>query len=226
MTSDPQTVYEVELQRVEDIAPGTRRLELARPDGFEYVPGQSLSVLLPAHGETVRAYALASPAEKSGPLEIVLDLVPGGAASEYLFSLGPGARLRFTGPCGTFVLREVPAGDCVFIALGTGIAAIRPMLHRAWRTSHGQQLRLHHFVADLARQLYRDEFVRAVRDRANFAYEVLFAVDPVEYLRGRYAHETLERSTHFFVCGAGPEVERIRDLLRQVGCEHVHHQKW
>ncbi len=228
MSADPRTVYEVELLAASDVAPNTRLLSFERPSSFDYAPGQFLSFLLPVNGEIVRPYTIASPPEQPGPLEIVLDLVPGGVGSHYLFSLRPGARLRFTGPWGSFVLRHALEAACIFVALGTGIAAIRPMLHRAWSTTQGHLLRLHHFVPDLAHQLYRDEFVRAVRTQRNFEYEALFSVDAVRYIEGRYVDGERDPSARFFVCGVGPDVYRIRDLLRQAGYDRraVQYEKW
>lgn len=227
--SDPQRkVYEAQVREIEDLAPTTRRLAFERPAGFQYLPGQFLSFLLPVGGETVRAYTIANPPEQQGPLEIVLDLVPEGPGSHYLFSLREGATVRFTGPWGAFTLTEAPAADTVFVALGTGIAAIRPMLHRAWATTRGELLRLHHFIPDLAHQLYRDELAHAVRTQRNFEYEVLLAVDPVAYIAGRYATEDADRSRHFFICGVGESVYRIRDVLRQAGYARraVQYEKW
>lgn len=227
--SDPERkVHEARVVQIENLAPATRRLAFERPAGFQYLPGQFLSFLLPLGEEAVRAYTIAVPPEQPGPLEIVLDLVPAGLGSHYLFSLREGATLRFTGPWGTFTLAEAPPADVIFVALGTGIAAIRPMLHRAWATARGQLLRLHHFIPDLAHQLYRDELAHAVRVQRNFEYEVLLSVDPVNYIAERYTTHDADLSRHFFICGVGESVYRIRDLLRRAGYARraVHYEKW
>ena len=44
-------------------------------------------------------------------LEICLNLVPDGPGSQYLFGLGVGALVRFTGPWGTFVLPSVRGAE-------------------------------------------------------------------------------------------------------------------
>jgi len=54
--------------------------------------------------------------------------MPTGAASHYLMSLPLGAEVNLTGPHGFFVLDPAHAGDVIFGATGTGLAAVMPML--------------------------------------------------------------------------------------------------
>src|SRR5262245_33866777 len=129
-----RVTHDATIERWIDIAPETRsfflRLGSARP--FNFTPGQFISCLLPVGGETIiRPYSIASSPEEPRVLEICLNLVPGGPGSHYLFSLDVGAAVHFTGPWGTFTLGQQPDAECVFIADGTGIAPIRPMLRRA-----------------------------------------------------------------------------------------------
>src|SRR5437762_13388890 len=90
-------------------------------------------------------------------MEICLNLVPGGRGSPYLLGLAVGATVRFSGPWGTFVLERAPAAETVFIADGTGIAPIRPMLRRALATATGRPLHLLAAAKSPERVLYRAE---------------------------------------------------------------------
>src|SRR5262245_32213108 len=124
------------LESVVDHGADTRSLRLAIPGGLAFRPGQFLSLLLPIGGERlIRPYSIASSPELADRVELLLNLVPDGPGSHYLFGLAPGATLQFTGPWGTFVLDEAPAAAAVFVAVETGIAPIRPMLHRALATA-------------------------------------------------------------------------------------------
>jgi ferredoxin-NADP reductase len=55
-------------------------------------------------------------------------VIPEGKASDYLMALPLGTTVALTGPHGFFVLDARHAGDVVFGATGTGIAAVMPML--------------------------------------------------------------------------------------------------
>src|SRR5262249_14513939 len=96
-------------------------------------PGQFVSLTC-GHGPdgqpVLRSYSLAS-LPGAGTMRLVLKLVPGGAASEWFRALAPGSPVRFTGPMGFFVLELSHPGDLVFVATGTGIAPIVPMIDQA-----------------------------------------------------------------------------------------------
>src|SRR5213079_2812887 len=125
------------LERVVDHGAETRAFFLRLPAPLVFRPGQFISCLLPVGEERlIRPYSIASSPEEGDCLELVVDRVPGGPGSHYLFGLQIGATLRFTGPWGTFTLDRAPAGEAVFIADGTGIAPIRPMLRRSRAPRH------------------------------------------------------------------------------------------
>ncbi len=223
--------YEARIEQIIEHAPGTRSLFLRLPPSppFTFIPGQFISCLLPLNGEpAIRPYSIASSPEEPGLLEICLNLVPGGLGSRYLFGLGIGAVLRFTGAWGTFTLERPPAAECVFIAEGMGIAPIRPMLRRALQTGSTFPLRLHHAAASAACLLYADEFKRAAGEHAQFTFAPLLGGSLADCIRGEYLARDNDRSRHFYICGVGSIVLELRDLLRRGGYERraVQYEKW
>ena len=226
----PAIPYEATIERIVELAPETRGFLLRLPPSasFTFVPGQFLSCLLPIGGqEAIRPYSLASSPEDE-LLEICLNLVPGGPGSHYLFGLEVGATIRFTGPWGTFTLREAPAVECVFIADGAGIAPIRPMVRRALAGTPPRVLRLYHAAPSADRLLYRDEFEAAARAHAGFTFTPILHQPLAELIERRYVTEDRDRSRHFYICGVGDIVPRLRDLLRRAGYERraVQYEKW
>src|SRR5258706_9937683 len=134
--------------------PDTRSLLLEPSRRIEFRPGQFVSCLVPARDTVLtRPYSIAS-APADPRLAILLNLVPGGPGSQYLFERRAGDTLRCTGPWGTFVVGALPAAETVFVAERTGIAPIRPMLHEAARRPGRPPLRLL-YGTDL--DLYRAE---------------------------------------------------------------------
>jgi ferredoxin-NADP reductase len=229
MADAQRTTYESRILRIDDVAPATRAFFLDRPAGFSFLPGQFLSFLLPIGGETlIKPYTIASSPEDNGPLEIVLNLVPGGLGSGYLFERTPDDPLRFTGPWGTFFLREAPDAETVFIAGGTGIAAIRPMLRRALATGGAHPVRLHQEASTAAALLYRTELETIARRTPRFEYDPMAGSGLVDRITSRYAGGDSDRARHFFICGVGEIVPQLRDLLRRAGYERraVQYEKW
>jgi len=231
VATPPQRVtYDGTIERVDEIAPQTRSFVLRLPPAprFAFRPGQFISCLLPVGGDTIiRPYSIASDPEDPSRLEICLNLVPNGLGSQYLFTLRVGAVVRFTGPWGTFVLDEPPHAECVFIADGAGIVPIRPMLRRA--LAHATQaVRLHYAAAAAAHLLYAAEFEAAARTHALFSFAPVLHGSLAEEIERQYVSADDERSRHFYICGVGEIVPRLRDLLRRAGYERraVQYEKW
>jgi ferredoxin-NADP reductase len=215
------------IARIVEHAPDTRSLVLGG-QRLAYRPGQFISCLLPIGGETlIRPYSLASDPEDE-ELEICLNLVPGGVGSRYLLDLPPGATVRFTGPWGTFVLDRAPEAEAVFIADGTGIAPIRPMIRRALATRPRHPVRLLYGAESEARLLYRAELERLAREHPSFRFEHVTSATLRDEVARRWIDADADRSRRFFICGVGLIVPALRDLLRGAGYERraVQYEKW
>src|SRR5262249_55762834 len=186
------------IERIVEHRRGLRSLFLrteGEPLAFE--PGQFVSLLLPVgpRPPLTRAYSIASSPEQRGLLELCLDRVPGGLGSGHLFELGAGAEVTWTGPWGTFSLSHAPDVEAVFVADGTGIAPVRPMLHRVAATAQPPLHLLYAHDADL----FRDELARLPH--------VTIADTRSEHLerevRRRWIDADARRDREFFVCGVG-----------------------
>jgi ferredoxin-NADP reductase len=221
--------HEGTIESIVERAPGTKSVFLRLAVPLHFVPGQFISCLLPIDDPpAIRAYSIASDPEEPTRIEICLNLVRNGLGSRYLLSLGVGAKVRFTGPWGTFTLDRQPEAECVFIAEGTSIAPIRPMLHRPLRRGSAHALRLDYAAPSTAELLYADEFERAAREHPRFTFVPLLATSLVEFVTHRYLARDQNRSRHFYICGVGAVVLQLRDLLRRGGYERraVQYEKW
>ncbi len=216
------------LARVVEHAPDTRSLFLRLPAGerLEFRPGQFVSCLLPVGEQPplIRPYSLASSPEDE-ELELCLNLVPNGPGSHHLFRLEPGAVVRFTGPWGTFVLDRAPDAEAVFIADGTGIAPIRPMLRRVLATAAHA---IHLLHGSDGPPLYGRELVALAGSHRLLSVEHVASARLRDEVVSRWIDADGERRRHFFVCGVGDIVRTLRDLLRRAGYERraVQYEKW
>ena len=154
--------------------------------------------------------------------------MPGGPGSHYLFGLPLGATVRLTGPWGSFVLERAPEAETVFLADGTGIAPIRPMLRRALATAARHPLRLLAAAASPERVLYRAEIEALVRAHPAFRWDHVSSGALKDEVTRRYVEADADRSRRFFICGVGAIVPTLRDLLRGAGYERraVQYEKW
>jgi ferredoxin-NADP reductase len=221
------TEYESRLARTVEHAADTRSLFL-RGVRLQSRPGQFISCLVPIGGETlIRPYSIVSdPGDDD--LEICLNRVPGGLGSAYLLALPVGGAVRFTGPWGTFVLDRAPEAETVFIADGTGIAPILPMIRRGVATASGHRLRLLHAAGDGDAFLYRTEVDDLARRAPMLTVERVRSETLDAEVARRWIEADGDRTRRFYVCGIGAIVPRLRDMLRGAGYERraVQYEKW
>ena len=114
-------------------------VEIPNRDELTFLPGQYVNIAVPDTDET-RSYSFSSaPDDKT--LSFLVKLTPGGVMSTYLDERAKvGDQLTFTGPNGSFFLRE---GDrpALLLAGGTGLAPILSIL-RKMRSSTSRKLHL------------------------------------------------------------------------------------
>jgi ferredoxin-NADP reductase len=221
------------VDRIVDHNDDTRSMFLRMRDGgkFSFVPGQFISILIPLGDETRRrAFSIAS--IDSGVLEIVFNQVPGGRGVGWLFERAPGDAVEFMGPFGNFTLDATPQVETIFIAEGTAVAPILPMLHRAQQALHAEMLLLY-AATDRVHLLYRNQLDALASRDANFRLETMIAAEDLyalihDEVQRRWIDTDTNRARQFYVCGVGKGVIAIRDMLRAAGYERrsVHYEQW
>jgi ferredoxin-NADP reductase len=160
--------------------------------------------------------------------------VPNGRGVAWLFDRRVGDTIEFVGPFGTFTMDRAPQVEIGFIAEGTGIAPIRPMLKRAFASASIPKMHLIYAAQDEQHILYRSELDEFAGIQPNFTYERLIAstesiANRVHELTQRHwVDGDTDRSRHFYICGVGKMVIQLRDLLRGSGYERraVHYEQW
>jgi NAD(P)H-flavin reductase len=239
--TNERVTYLATIERIVEHNTDTRSLFLRLPQDtlFRFTPGQFISVAIPLSNETrIRPYTIASSPEDEGPLEIVFNLVTGGAGSEYLFRRGIGDQLGFTGPFGLFTLERPPEVETIFAAIETAVAPIRPMLRRALAASGSAPMKLFYAAPDRKRLLYTQEFEAAAKVHSNFTFEPVLEQQSVgsaghnsrlfDRMQSLFVHGDQRRERAFYLCGVGQPVLDLRDLLRQAGYARraVQYERW
>jgi ferredoxin-NADP reductase len=225
------------VERIFDHASDTRSLFLSLTSGkhLRFAPGQFISITIPLGDETrSRPYSIASSPEDRGPFEICFNRVKGGRGVEWLFERRVGDTLDFSGPFGAFTLAPEPDSEEGFIAEGTAIAPIRPMLKQAVAASPSATIHLIYAAPDREHILYAAELDALVRTAPNFSYEpVIVPADKIydrlfEMAQARWIAADADRTRHFYICGVGKGVIRLRDLLRGAGYDRraVRYEQW
>lgn len=234
-----RTSYRAQVERIFEHAVDTRSLFLRMVNGAmpRYAPGMFISVAIPLEAETrTRPYSIATTPEQGEPFELCFNLVAGGAGSAWMFDRRVGDTIDFIGPFGAFTLDRVPEAEKVFIAEGTGIAAIRPMLKRLTISPLAYPVSLLYAADRADHLLYREELERMADADAQFDLQMIVAGPGavtvyerlIEMTRRQWVEADQERRRHFYICGVGKGVIALRDLLRGSGYERraVRYEQW
>lgn len=116
--------YTSRVIRNTELAPGTIALEIDRV-GLAFRAGEEI-VLHGPEPEDDRTYSIAS-GESDSSLLLLIRIIPEGRVTPRLARLQPGDPISFSGPTGSFILRD-PHAPLLFIATGTGLAPFRSMI--------------------------------------------------------------------------------------------------
>lgn len=161
--SDPSRMRIVDIRPLSD---RVMQLALAREDGdgVLFEPGQFCKIAIPGpDGDLWRSYSIATPVISGSPAktcEIAIAAVPGGAATDYLFTRRVGEILRVSGPFGRLVLPSEESPHYVLVGTGTGMAPYRAMLPELERRADERSIRVTLLMGVRARDelIYGEDF--------------------------------------------------------------------
>lgn len=201
-------------------------MRLVEPPQIRFQPGQFVSFEVERPGSPfpiTRAYSIASSPDADDRILLLLNLVPGGAGSGYLFGLRKGDETQFRGPSGSFTLGP-GARDLLFVATGTGIAPFRSML--CWLAQHDPARRVTLFWGVRYEQdvYWQDELARVSERLPNFSHVTTLS-RPSEAWAGTSGRVTSLVDTRVdsvanlevFVCGSSGMIAEVTAIVRKKG---------
>jgi ferredoxin-NADP reductase len=195
---------------------------------LRFRPGQFISVVLGLddnQNAIVRSYSIASPPQRRHELAVVLRLVPEGVGSRYFERLQLGEAIRFTGPMGFFVNELSHVGDVVYVATGTGIAPLLPMLEETLTRPEPGRVLLYWGLRAEEDVFWQDELAALAARHPRFSAHIYLS-QPRGFtrLRGRVNGPMLEvlptlRAPTFYLCGNGKMIEELKAALISRGID-------
>ncbi|MGY2746844.1 benzoate 1,2-dioxygenase electron transfer component BenC [Arthrobacter sp. UYCu723] len=193
-------------------------LKLADRDALAFLPGQYVNIAVPGT-EVARSYSFSSgPADQD--VSFLIRITDQGAMSSYLRDTARvGDQLDFTGPMGSFFLRE-PKRPALLLAGGTGLAPLLSILERLTTVELEHPVHLVYGVStdtDLV-ELDKLEHYASVIDRFTFDYCVADQASSAPnkgYVTGLIGPEHVnEGDVDVYLCGPPAMVEAVRQWLK------------
>jgi 3-ketosteroid 9alpha-monooxygenase subunit B len=206
-------------------------LVLDVPSGFDYLPGQFITVRVPSDqtGSVARCYSLSSSAHAGDRPAITIKRTAGGYASNWILDqVTAGMTLDLLPPAGTFVPPSLD-GNFLLFAAGSGITPVMSILKSVLAAGRGKIVLIY---------ANRDErsviFGSALRFLAGSSGGRLLVVHWLDSLLGvpdAAAIAALARpyaSYEAFICGPDPFLTVVRAGLGQVGVpgQRVHVERF
>jgi ferredoxin-NADP reductase len=205
--ANPPARHTARVLRNQAVAPGVFDLWLER-GGLTFRAGHEILL----HGQDVteeRQYSLAG-GEQEEALRLLYRVIPGGLVSPRLAALVPGDSVSFTGPFGSFLIRDFLA-PMVFIATGTGIAPALSFV----RSHPGLDLTVLQGARTAEDLFFREEF-----SAATYHACVSRAPGPGHFpgrVTARLESLTFPEDAHYYLCGANDMILAVRRQLKARG---------
>jgi ferredoxin-NADP reductase len=218
--------------RIFQETPDVKTFRLMNPLGgalpFTYLPGQVLTVTVPADGKPVRrSYTIASSPTRFDYAEITVKHEEGGMVSGYLHDRArPEDLMEVSGPSGSFVFTGRECKCILLIGGGVGItplmSVIRYLADRCWPGD----IYLLYSIHSPQDFIFREEFDYLLRRHPNL--HVVVTVSHPEGTdwkgtTGRITKELIAQSVpdlasrYVHICGPVPMMEAVKKALVELG---------
>jgi len=196
-------------------------IDLDDAASLSFLPGQYVNVGIPGT-ELTRSYSFSSPPGAAHATFIVRN-VPNGRMSQFLSSdAKAGQRISFTGPYGSFYLREV-ARPVLFLAGGTGIAPFLSMLDVLATSGCAQPIRMVFGVTNDVDLVALEQLDAVKAKLPQFEYRTCVVAAESLHPRKGYVTQHVESEwlnggdVDVYLCGPVAMVEAVRNWLQQSG---------
>lgn len=230
--------YQAEVGGIRDLTHDVRELELVlrEPSRLSFKAGQFISFEVLKAGlsqPVVRPYSIASPPSTDDRVTLVFNAVQGGPGSQYLYGLRTGDAVRFTGPAGSFYLREDSSRHMLCVATGTGIAPLRSMIASELERQSPQPVTLFWGLRHERDLYYRDELEALACRFPRFSSVTCLSQPGADWTgaKGRVTDLVRDRVTSVrdlsvYLCGNGAMIKEVTALLQAKGLCPIYREKY
>ncbi|QHV98723.1 ferredoxin reductase [Spirosoma endbachense] len=212
--------------------PNVKTFTLHLPQWIPHLPGQHYDLRLTAEDgyQAERSYSIASPPEKTGEIDLTVELIEDGEVSSYLHEgIEPGDPLEVRGPIGGyFVWKDNMANEpLLLIAGGSGVVPLMAMLRHRATIGAANPTTLLFSVRTADDAIYRDELERLAKQDSQFELIFTFTRKAPPGWTGYQRRvdqamladvlKRFEFQPNGFVCGPTLLVEQVANTLSDLG---------
>lgn len=216
------TSFQGELAEIDAVSASTIRFSIAleQAQDLSFLAGQYVNVAIPGTALT-RSYSFSS-APGASEASFVVRNVPGGRMSSFLSEQAQvGQAIEFSGPYGSFYLREVQR-PILMLAGGTGIAPFLSMLDVLAQAGFTQSVRLVFGVTNEIDLVALDQLDAIAAAHPNFSYRTCVAAAESQHPRKGYVTQHIESEWLYggevdvYLCGPVGMVDAVKTWLTDI----------
>lgn len=230
---------QVTVADVHQMTPDVKQFRLVAEDHtFDYRPGQHTQIHFQDEGEEVERPYTAACLPGTNEIIMAIKRYDDGTASVWMHERSPGDEIEIDPVDGNLYVRDLDR-DAVFVATGTGITPIYPMLKQYAMEGEGRA----HFVfgeRDQDHLIFRESLDQLNAEHENVAVDYVLsdAEDDADW-DGRTGHvqdhlpDALDEiedlgGADFYICGVPQMVVETAELFEDEGVdgEHIYTEGW
>lgn len=228
----PSQKYRVKVIEIRDLTKDVREINVEKPDGVVFLPGQFMTIKIDDGGDSVcmRAYSVLDSPDKT-MLQLCVKLVEEGRGSKWLFGLNPGDEMEIIFPAGNFVLPENLADKLVFVGTGTGIVPLMCMME-SFPDGFDKEVEFIFGVRFEEDLFYQDRIADLGKKLKNFKAILTLSRPGDDWTgaKGRVTDhlQSPDAGAQYFICGSGVVLKDVCALLEEKGVptENVFHENF
>lgn len=201
------------------------------PEWKPHRAGQHYDVRLTAPDgyRAQRSYSIASEPERTGEIDLTIELVEGGEVSAFMHEVvAIGDRIEVRGPIGGYFVWQVTlGGPLLLVAGGSGVVPLMSMLRHRAASGSNAPVRLLYSSRTYDDIIYREELERlTAHGRAFEVFHTLTRAQPAGWtgfarrIDGRMLSDVSQvfgAKALTFICGPTPLVESAANGLLELG---------
>jgi benzoate/toluate 1,2-dioxygenase reductase component len=187
-----------------------------------FLPGQYVNLVVPDTGGQKRSYSFSS-SPHAPAVSFLIRNTPNGLLPTYLRDKAEvGAPLEFTGPLGSFYLREIRRPS-LFLAGGTGLAPFLAMLETVSHTGSKQPIHLIYGVTNDPDLVLVERLETFAHRLPSFSFACCVADEKSTHPNKGYVTRYIEPGhmhggdVDTYLCGPPPMVDAVRNHMSEQG---------
>lgn len=162
----------------------------------------------------------------------------GDWSGEVVPNVKPGTRAWLDGPHGVFTIDREEGAGYVLIGGGVGITPIYSMAQALASRGDVRPVFIFHGANDVSELTFGDDLRRLAEEHDNITLVTVLVKPPAEWtgeqgfitaeILRRYLPERLFKRFQYFICGPGPLMDAMEDVLPSIGvpAERVHTERF